>query len=316
MSPAVRRQHPPAGRTTATQRWHAARMGAMLRLSPNWPMRYHILAIFAASALAASSSALAADAITFDLQPRAAPTAPAQRTLSRPAARPAAPRTDTSARQTTNSTLVGRLGQISVDGATIYDSPFQTTTYARCKVGQPVILVGFNSQWYGVRMVDGRTGWVYRSQVQLSGASIRLPVAPPKTVSAATAAAPSGMNTLLSVAFGYMGIPYKWGGTSASGIDCSGFVQSVYKRFGAKLPRVARDQARVGHPVPPTREHLRPGDRLFFKATQKYVDHTGIYWGDGLMIHSSSGRGVDITPLWDGGLYERSLVSARRDFAP
>lgn len=288
-------------------------------------LRFPLLTVLPIVALFAASARAEEPALVFDLRPTAAPAAvsrpapPKPRTPARPSPAPQPARTSLPARQSTEGTLLGRIGHVSVQGAAIYDGPARARVYARCAVGQPVILIGYTDGWYGVRMIDGRTGWVRRSQVLLSETSIRLPDTR-RTASAPSrltpGAAVGGLHPLLFTAFGYMGIPYKWGGTSAKGIDCSGFVQSVYKQYGATLPRVARDQANVGIPVPPTPEHLRPGDRLYFKATHKYIDHTGIYWGNGLMIHSSGGRGVDITPLWDGGLYQRSLVSARRTFAP
>ena len=292
--------------------------------------------LFTALSLAVSSLApafAAEDALVFDLRPSpakvvtAAPkgvppkaAAPKPRAAVRTAPAPKPSRTNLASRQSSDGTLLGKIGHINTHGTPIYDGPGQGKVYNRCAVGQPVILIGYNETWYGVRMIDGRTGWVHRAYVQLSEASIRLPDTKPRPSAPSSRMDPgasvAGLHPMLYTAFGYMGIPYKWGGTSSNGIDCSGFVQSVYKKFGATLPRVARDQARVGISVPTTPEHLRPGDRLYFKASHKYIDHTGIYWGNGLMIHSSGGRGVDITPLWDGGLYERSLVSARRTFAP
>ncbi|HEY3412973.1 MAG TPA: C40 family peptidase [Armatimonadota bacterium] len=209
--------------------------------------------------------------------------------------------------------LVGRIGAIAWDYTRIYDGPYRHKVYNICRVGQPVILTGWNSQWYGVRMVDGRTGWVYRGAVQLLAAEIHIPeIIQRNTTQGYTLV---GVPPLLRTAFSYVGIPYRWGGTSASGIDCSGYVRSVFRQYGVDLPRVARDQARVGAAVPLTPAQLRPGDRLYFACHHRYVDHTGIYWGGGLFIHSSTGRGVDISPLWDGGTYQNGLVTARRTWS-
>jgi hypothetical protein len=182
--------------------------------------------------------------------------------------------------------------------------------YNYCRTGQPVILTGWNSQWYGVRMVDGRTGWVYRGAVQLLAAQVRIPEVQQRNTTQGYALI--GVPPLLKTAFSYMGIPYRWGGTTSRGIDCSAFVRAVFLRYGVDLPRVARDQARVGASVPLSPQYLHPGDRLYFACHHRYVDHTGIYWGNGLFIHSSTGLGVDITPLWDRGTYQRGLVAARR----
>jgi hypothetical protein len=209
--------------------------------------------------------------------------------------------------------LVGRIGAITWNKTPIYDGPFRRKVYNVCRVGQPVILTGWNSQWYGVRMVDGRTGWVYRGAVQLLAAEMRIPEMQQRNTGQGYAMV--GMSPLLKAAWAYAGIPYRWGGTSSSGIDCSGFVRSVFRKFKVDLPRVARDQALVGAPVPLVPTALRPGDRLYFACHHKYVDHTGIYWGGGFFIHSSGGRGVDISSLWDGSTYEKGLVAARRTWA-
>jgi N-acetylmuramoyl-L-alanine amidase len=233
-----------------------------------------------------------------------------------PAAKPA-PKARVASSVEEAAALIGRIGTVVKPSTSIYDGPGRKKVYARAAAGQSVILTGWNSQWYGVRMIDGRTGWVYRGDIQLLDATMRLPEVQARPVpdgSGAFGDSLTDMSPLLRAAFSYMGIPYKWGGTSTSGIDCSGFVGNVYRKFGVNLPRVARDQAKVGQAVPPTPESLRPGDRLYFSCHHSYIDHTGIYWGNGLFIHSSGGRGVDITPLWDGGTYEKGLVSARRTF--
>lgn len=209
--------------------------------------------------------------------------------------------------------LVGRIGAIAWNRTPIYDGPYRRKVYNYCRVGQPVILTGWNSQWYGVRMVDGRTGWVYRGAVQLLPSEVRIPQVQQR--STAQGYALVGVPPLLKTAFSYMGIPYRWGGTTSNGIDCSAFVRSVFRTYGVELPRVAREQAKVGASVPLAPQYLRPGDRLYFACHHKYVDHAGIYWGNGLFIHSSSSLGVDITPLWDGGTYQRGLVTARRTWA-
>ena len=97
----------------------------------------------------------------------------------------------------------------------------------------------------------------------------------------------------------YLGPPstvYRWGGTSKYGIDCSGFVQAIYKAQGIYLPRTSKQQFRIGRIVRP--EQLRFGDLIFFsKYFNNYITHVGIYLGNGKFVHSSSAKGVNITSI-------------------
>ncbi len=106
------------------------------------------------------------------------------------------------------------------------------------------------------------------------------------TVPTVQAAASSGSPTGADVVAGarkYLGVPYVWGGTNpATGLDCSGLVQRVYSDLGITLPRVSRDQARVGRPVAGL-DQARPGDLLAFGEP---VHHIAIYIGGGKMIHA------------------------------
>lgn len=86
----------------------------------------------------------------------------------------------------------------------------------------------------------------------------------------------------------YLGLPYVWGGSSITkGVDCSGLVQQVYKKFGYDLPRVSADQARTGRPVASMAE-ARPGDLIAWDNSSRNngVDHIAIYLGDGKMIEA------------------------------
>ena len=85
----------------------------------------------------------------------------------------------------------------------------------------------------------------------------------------------------------YLGVPYVWGGTSPTGMDCSGLVQMVYEKFGYDLPRVSADQARSGQPVA-SMAQARPGDLIAWDNSSRNngVDHIAIYIGDGKMIEA------------------------------
>ena len=87
-----------------------------------------------------------------------------------------------------------------------------------------------------------------------------------------------------------LGKRYVWGATGPYTYDCSGFTQKIFRDAGINIPRVSRDQARVGQFV--DYSHLRKGDMVFFDTHKKRtgrVTHVGIYLGNGNFIHASSG---------------------------
>ncbi len=107
-----------------------------------------------------------------------------------------------------------------------------------------------------------------------------------------------------------IGVPYVWGGAGSTGVDCSGFVQVVFARAVPDLPRTSFELYRQGAHV--RTEDLRPGDLVFFTTYASGPSHVGIYLGDGLFIHGSSGaRRVLVTPLRDS-YYATRYIGARR----
>lgn len=111
----------------------------------------------------------------------------------------------------------------------------------------------------------------------------------------------------------YGGGKYLWGGTVGRRLDCSGFVQTVYRMHNIFLPRDADQQMKFSIPVAPTLGHLdqlQPGDLVFFSKHRKWATHIGLYMGNYKVIHSSSGggqHGVKISTLRGGGKYDRHL---------
>lgn len=123
--------------------------------------------------------------------------------------------------------------------------------------------------------------------------------------------------SVVETALAAMGSPYHWGGTSANGFDCSGLIQYAYGQHGVVLPRMSRDQARMGQALDRDVSGLRPGDVLAFSAagTASRVTHVGLYVGDGRFIHSSS-TGVKLSSLLtengDSRWWRQRWVGARR----
>ncbi|AIE61509.1 C40 family peptidase [Bacillus methanolicus] len=102
-----------------------------------------------------------------------------------------------------------------------------------------------------------------------------------------------------AIAQKYVGVPYRWGGSSPSGFDCSGLVYYSFKKAGKTLPRTAGEMYRRGTTV--SKRNLRVGDLVFFHTTSKCASHVGIYIGANKFVHSSS-KGVRIdsmsNPYW------------------
>lgn len=103
----------------------------------------------------------------------------------------------------------------------------------------------------------------------------------------------------------YLGVPYVFGGTSASGLDCSGLVQRVFKDLGIDVPRLVSGQSTVGTEVPSLAQ-AQPGDLIVTNGGE----HIVIYAGDGKVIHApSEGRTVSLVNNW---MSDSDIVTIRR----
>ena len=112
------------------------------------------------------------------------------------------------------------------------------------------------------------------------------------------------------LAMEHLGTPYRYGGSTVKGFDCSGFARFIYKKVGVELPRSSVEQARYAHHVP--KDELRVGDLLCFNNGRGRISHVGIYIGHGDFIHSTSTGGrVQIDSL-DEPWWTKSLETIRR----
>jgi cell wall-associated NlpC family hydrolase len=99
------------------------------------------------------------------------------------------------------------------------------------------------------------------------------------------------LDQVVQVALQYQGVPYRYGGSTPAGFDCSGFVQYVYAQFGVSLPRTVSGQDRAGTRI--SRADALPGDIVIMPG------HNGIYMGGGMFIDAPRAGGVvSVRPIW------------------
>ncbi|MCS6831742.1 MAG: NlpC/P60 family protein [Armatimonadota bacterium] len=235
-----------------------------------------------------------------------------------------------------------KTGVINKDRVCIRYAPGRTDrSITLLDKGHPVVVTARRGNWLQVKLSTGRTGWVRSDLVTVTGTfamkpsasagrkvAKRITAAPerkkdsPKRVAVRrrastrvanrewTTNASSG-DSIVRLASRYKGVRYRWGGSSRSGFDCSGFTRYVFRqKTGIELPHSASAQFRRGTPV--SRDELQPGDLVFFQTYRRGASHVGIYIGNGKFIHASSaGRRVQIDSL-NEGYYRQRYLGARR----
>ena len=130
------------------------------------------------------------------------------------------------------------------------------------------------------------------------------------TLALGAGAAPTPPERAAAQALKMIGAPYRYGGASPKGFDCSGLVQYSYRQAGISLPHQTEQQRHLGKRVAPA--DLRPGDLVFFDQQGKKNGHVAIYIGKGEIVHApSSGKRVRRDRL-DSPYWRKHFSEARR----
>jgi cell wall-associated NlpC family hydrolase len=116
--------------------------------------------------------------------------------------------------------------------------------------------------------------------------------------------------SITSTALSLRGAPYRNGGASPKGFDCSGFVQYVFGQHGLALPRQTRAQYSVGKKV--AAAQLEPGDLVFFSTVAPGASHVGISLGGDQFVHAPSSRGIVRVEALSTSYWAKRFVGAKR----
>lgn len=123
-------------------------------------------------------------------------------------------------------------------------------------------------------------------------------------------ASANSFDSLNASARKYLGAPYRYGGTTSSGFDCSGYTQVVFRENGISIPRSTSGQFGIGQSV--SKNNLQAGDLVFFNTTGRGVSHVGIYVGNNNFIHASTSRGVMVSSIYDPYYWGSRYIGAKR----
>ena len=184
----------------------------------------------------------------------------------------------------------------------------------RLDQGEKLVINEKSNGWYKISTSNGATGWVFGEYVSIHPVTLASRGDSTEVSPAGDSSVSDTRSQIVAFAKKYQGVKYKYGGSSPSGFDCSGYVKYVYDHFGIGIERVAASQATQGKLV--SKSDLKPGDLVFFdtNGNHNYINHSGIYIGNGQFIHASSGSSNKKVVISDltSGFYKESYMTARR----
>lgn len=191
-------------------------------------------------------------------------------------------------------------GRVTADTLNIRSAPGSgSSAVGSVQRGAYVTVTGIEKGWYAVSY-NGVSGYVSGDYVALCAAAgtvtetpaetpVETPAETPAEEAPAVTETVSGTvsgSSVVALAQQYLGTPYVYGGSSASGFDCSGFTMYIFSQAGISLPHGATSQLSYGAEV--SRSDLQPGDLVFFQDYGAVASHVGIYIGGDQFIHASS----------------------------
>ncbi len=197
-------------------------------------------------------------------------------------------------------------GVVNIDNLNVrsYPDVNHSTVIGKLQTGDQVRIVYKTNKFYKV-YINSEPGFVYADYIDTTGVenveensieSIRDLITGEAKISS------SKGEEIVKTAMQYLGTPYVYGGSSLTkGVDCSGFTQGIMNLQGIHIPRTSKAQSKTGQSI--SKEQMQAGDLLFFGDSPSSIFHTGIYIGNGQMIHAStsSSGGVIIADAFTGG---------------
>lgn len=130
------------------------------------------------------------------------------------------------------------------------------------------------------------------------------------SIATTTDAAATISQRLITLARTMLNVPYRFGGSTLRGIDCSAYVQRVFRLLDVQIPRTAREQYTIGARISPG--DIQIGDLVFFRTYASFPSHVGIYIGENLFIHASSMVHRVTIDSMDRPYYRKRFIGARR----
>lgn len=192
----------------------------------------------------------------------------------------------------TNAQAASKKGYSTTDDLNMRKKASSSSTILKkFDKGDSFTVTGSSGNWYKVTS-GSKKGYIYKKYVTFS-----------KSSTSSTSTSTSKGSQVVAYAKKFVGNPYRYGGTSLTkGADCSGFTQSVYKKFGVSLPRTSSEQRSAGKKVSGLK-NAKAGDLIC------YYGHVAIYMGNNKIVHASSKKtGIKIS----NNANYRAIASIRR----